>query len=133
MCGGLARPARCMNAPRDKAIEILVQAQRVAYLAALDDRLSRFRSCRRLCAIAQRGRRPHRHSGSAPTTSYHGCRSCSYVQPPARHVSYQSDGLREKELVDSDLLKLRDAADKFGKVRILASGSEGLELRRLFT
>ena len=37
-------------------------------------------------------------------------------------VNYQSDGLREKELLDSDLLKLRDAAYKFGKFRVFASG-----------
>jgi hypothetical protein len=30
------------------------------------------------------------HSGSAATTSYHDCRSCSYVQPPARHAPQNS-------------------------------------------
>jgi hypothetical protein len=30
--------------------------------------------------------------------------------------------LREKAILDSDLLKLRDAADKFGKFRVFASG-----------
>ena len=34
----------------------------------------------------------------------------------------ESDGLQEKELLASDLLKLHDAAHKFGKFRIFASG-----------
>jgi hypothetical protein len=41
---------------------------------------------------------------------------------PHDRVNYQSDGLREKQLLESDLLKLCDAADKFGKFRVFASG-----------
>ena len=50
------------------------------------------------------------------------CRNGKGGQPFGFRVNYQSDGLREKELRDSDLLKLRDAADKFGKFRGFASG-----------
>ena len=35
----------------------------------------------------------------------------------------RGESLRKKELLDPDLLKLRDAADKFGKFRVFANGS----------